>query len=152
MLVAMEATLMAIIAPTLQLYSPFGRFEIVVYSTLASVSRENVVRETTSTCASEFLSPTKQKLFRSRLLVSADGRANQRRRASTTLMLRSLSTMPHRYHGFSKRKNFYKMVCSIQTREPQAETATSHYGFLLLSPSPTLTLAPAAVESRPSPG
>ncbi|GFO24049.1 hypothetical protein PoB_005055400 [Plakobranchus ocellatus] len=135
-----------------QLYSPFGRFEIVLYSTLASVSRENVERETTSTRARKFPSPTKQKLFRSRLLVSADGRANQRRRASTSLMLRSLSTVPHKYHGFSKRMNVYKMVGSIQTREPQAETATSHYGFLLLSPNPTLTPVPAAVESRPSPG
>ncbi|GFO03234.1 hypothetical protein PoB_002973900 [Plakobranchus ocellatus] len=120
--------------------------------TLASVSRENVVRETTSTCPRKFPSPTKQKLFRSRLLVSADGRANQRRRVSTSLMLRLLSTVPHKYHGFSKRKNVYKMVGSIQTREPQAETATSHYGFLLLSPSPTSTPVPAAVESRPSPG
>ncbi|GFN97400.1 hypothetical protein PoB_002390600 [Plakobranchus ocellatus] len=140
-------------SPTLTpFYSSFGRFEIVVYSTLARVSRENVVRETTSTCARKFLSPTKQKLFRSRLLVSADVRANQRRSASTSLMLRSLSTVPHEYHGFSRRKNVYKMVGSIQTREPQAKTATSHYGFLLLSPSPTFTTVPAAVESRPSPG
>ncbi|GFO36585.1 hypothetical protein PoB_006309000 [Plakobranchus ocellatus] len=128
---------------------------ICVYArkrTLASVSRENVVRETSSTCARKFPSPTKQKLFKSRLLVSADGRANQRRRASTSLMLRSLSTVPHKYHGFSKRENVYKIVGSIQTREPQAETATSHCGFLLLSPSPTLTPVPTAVESRPSPG
>ncbi|GFO11653.1 hypothetical protein PoB_003815800 [Plakobranchus ocellatus] len=121
-------------------------------STLASVSRENGVRETTSTCARKFPSPTKQKIFRSRLLVGADGRATQRRRASTSLMLRSLSTVPHKYHGFSKRENFYKMVSSVQTREPQTETATSHYVFLLLSPSPSLTPVPAAVESRPSPG
>ncbi|GFN85222.1 hypothetical protein PoB_001172800 [Plakobranchus ocellatus] len=121
-------------------------------STLVRVSRENVVREIKSTCARKFPSPTKQKLFRSRLLVSADGRANQRSRASTSLMLRSLSTVPHKYHGFSKRKDVYKMGGSLQTREPQAETATSHYGFLLLSPSPTLTPVHAAVESRPSPG
>ncbi|GFN98585.1 hypothetical protein PoB_002509100 [Plakobranchus ocellatus] len=90
------------------LFSPFGCFVIVFYSTLANVTRENVMSETTSTCAITFL--------RSRRLVSArlgaNGRANQRRRVPKGFRLSSQSPGPFQVKGQGHNPKFEKSIVS----------------------------------------
>ncbi|GFO28104.1 hypothetical protein PoB_005460900 [Plakobranchus ocellatus] len=70
--------------------------------------------------------------------LSADGRANLRRRVPIGFRLISLSTAPHYCHGFAKILPLYTRspLGGIPSRGPQTENATSHNGSLLLTRYP----------------